>query len=49
MLNDVRAFPCPDYHKAIKNRDLAFILWLVAIAAGFVINPLIEVFLWHGV
>jgi hypothetical protein len=38
-----------DYHKAIKNRDLSFILWLVAIAAGFVIKPLLEMFLWARV
>jgi hypothetical protein len=38
-----------DYHKAINNRDLSVILWLVAIAAGFVIKPLVEMFLWARV
>ena len=35
-----------DYDKAMGQRNLAFILWIAAIAVGFVIRPLVEMFLW---
>jgi len=35
-----------DYDKAMGQRNLAFSLWIAAIAVGFVIKPLVEMFLW---
>ncbi len=32
----------PDYVKAKRSRNVAFILWLVAIPAGFIVRPLID-------
>jgi hypothetical protein len=35
-----------DYDKSMGQRNLAFILWIAAIAVGFVIKPLVDLFLW---
>jgi len=35
----------PDYARAKRSRNLALGLWLVAIPAGFIVRPLIEVIL----
>ncbi|HVF49394.1 MAG TPA: hypothetical protein VNA19_04870 [Pyrinomonadaceae bacterium] len=37
--------PDPDYQKARRSKNLAFILWLVALPTGFVIRPIISLVL----
>ena len=35
----------PDYKRAKQSRNIALVLWLIAIPVGFIVKPLLEVIL----